>query len=169
VLPDLITEIVLEKGDVDFVLRELSQLPQKIQTAYVQQGNYWLTYFPTRGVRFNSIPRNVLNVRQLSAVFELAQAVALLYTWVRAKLFGRTPRQIREWCAPTPFDYSVYATNVLFMVCGHVRLHHVPNLLLRRRWLLWFTHRWSLSLRWPPLSPSSPRPLLPSTCFSTST
>jgi predicted phosphoadenosine phosphosulfate sulfurtransferase len=51
---------VLEKGDVDFVLRELSQLPQKIQTAYVQQGNYWLTWFPTRGVRLPCTARESL-------------------------------------------------------------------------------------------------------------
>jgi hypothetical protein len=69
----------------------------------------------------------IANGKQFSAVFELAQAVALLYTWVRAKLFGRTPRQIREWCAPTPFDYSVYATNVLFMVRGSSYCHNAAH------------------------------------------
>lgn len=97
---NLITAIVIHKGDGDFVLSQLSRLPQTIQSTYVAQGNYWLTWFPTRG---------------FSAIFELAQAINLIYIWFRTKLFGRTPRQIREWCAPPDYDYAVYAANTLLM------------------------------------------------------
>jgi len=41
----------------------------------------WLTVFPLRGA---------------SALFDLAQIISLLMVWFRTRMFGRTPREIRE-------------------------------------------------------------------------
>lgn len=56
------------------------------QNTWIIQSTYWLTVFPLRGS---------------SAIFDLAQVVSLLIVWVRTRLFGRTPREIREvsWVA----------------------------------------------------------------------
>lgn len=51
------------------------------QSTYVIQSSYWLTVFPLRGA---------------SALFDLAQFISLFYVWFKTKLFGRTPREIRE-------------------------------------------------------------------------
>lgn len=51
------------------------------QSTYVIQSSYWLTVFSLRGA---------------SALFDLAQFISLLYVWFKTKLFGRTPREIRE-------------------------------------------------------------------------
>lgn len=31
-----------------------------------------------------------------------------MLVWAKARLFGRTPREIREWTKPPKFDYAVY-------------------------------------------------------------
>ena len=49
---------------------------------------------------------SILLVRGFAAVFDLAQVIGLLYIWMRTKLFGRTPREIREATKPQDFDYS---------------------------------------------------------------
>jgi len=46
---------------------------------------------------------------------DLAQILNLLWILIRMHLFGRTPRDIREWTKPSDFEYSVYYTNLLFM------------------------------------------------------
>lgn len=60
VIFNLIAEIIVANGGGDFVWREITKLPQKIQSTYLQQSNYWLTFFPLRG---------------FSAIFEIAQWV----------------------------------------------------------------------------------------------
>jgi hypothetical protein len=58
----------------------------------------------------------VYPLRGSSALFDLAQVVSLITVWVRTRLFGRTPREIREWTKPPEFDYPVYFSNHLLMV-----------------------------------------------------
>lgn len=101
---NVINEIVIEIGrnsSFDEIMNNLSEVPDKLQNTWVVQSTYWLTVFPLRG---------------FSAIFDLAQAISLLYVWVRAKLFGRTPREIRNWTKPPNFDYPVYFANSLLMV-----------------------------------------------------
>ncbi|KAK4699727.1 calcium permeable stress-gated cation channel, partial [Phenoliferia sp. Uapishka_3] len=71
------------------------------KSTWIIQSTYWLTVFPLRGA---------------SALFDLAQVVSLILVWGRAKLFGRTPRDIREWTTPPAFDYPVYFSNHLLML-----------------------------------------------------
>lgn len=71
------------------------------QSTWIIQSTYWLTIFPLRGA---------------SALFDLAQLISLILVWGRAKLFGRTPREIREWTTPPAFDFPVYFSNHLLML-----------------------------------------------------
>ncbi|SCZ94465.1 BZ3500_MvSof-1268-A1-R1_Chr12-2g03916 [Microbotryum saponariae] len=87
----------------------LKTVPDTLQNTYIIQSSYWLTVFPLRGA---------------SALFDLAQLIALLYVWIRTRLFGRTPREIREWTKPPEFDYPVYYSNHLLMVA--VALVYAP-------------------------------------------
>ena len=82
------------------VLKTFSSLPGTINTAYIDQSPYWLTYFPFRG---------------FLAIFDLAQIINLVVITVKKNLFGRTPREIREWTQPPEFEYAIYYANILFM------------------------------------------------------
>ncbi|EJT96751.1 DUF221-domain-containing protein [Dacryopinax primogenitus] len=83
------------------VLNDLSNaLPGEIQSTYVSQSNYWLTWYPLRG---------------FLVVFDLAQLINLIYIFIRTHLFGRTPRDIRDWTKPPSFDYAIYSSAILFM------------------------------------------------------
>ena len=96
---NLITELVIEFGKggnaLHTILHEVNKLPARIQNTYLSQSNYWLTWLP---------------LRAWAAVFDLAQIFNLLWVWARARLFGRTPREIREWTRPPNFDYAVYVS-----------------------------------------------------------
>jgi len=39
-----------------------------------------------------------------------------VWIWIKTRLFGRTPRDIREWTQPPDFEYAIYYSNILFMV-----------------------------------------------------
>jgi hypothetical protein len=65
------------------------------------QSNYWLTIMPLRGA---------------SACFDLAQLLSLFIIWIKTRLFGRTPREIREATKPPYFDFPVYYSNHLLIV-----------------------------------------------------
>ena len=82
------------------IFNSFKSLPGTINTAYIDQSPYWLTYFPLRG---------------FLAIFDLAQIINLVLITVKKNLFGRTPREIREWTQPPEFEYAVYYSNILFM------------------------------------------------------
>ncbi|MBW0516954.1 hypothetical protein O181_056669 [Austropuccinia psidii MF-1] len=99
-----VAEVIAEIGQKQSffkIIHRFNQLPDKIQTTYLQQSNYWLTWFPLRG---------------FTAVLDLVQIVSLLLIFLRTKLWGRTPREIREWTKPPEFDYAVYSANMLLML-----------------------------------------------------
>ncbi|KAG8712230.1 hypothetical protein FRC08_014855 [Ceratobasidium sp. 394] len=107
-----ITEIILVIGKhqgISAVLGSLHKIPGRIQSTYIQQSSYWLTFFPLRG---------------FLAVFDLAQVVSLVLVFIKTHLFGRTPRDIREWTKPPEFDFAVYYSNILFMAA--VALVYAP-------------------------------------------
>ncbi|EJD40396.1 DUF221-domain-containing protein [Auricularia subglabra TFB-10046 SS5] len=82
------------------IVKNLDTLPETIHRTYIAQSNYWLTFFPLRG---------------FLAVFDLAQVLKLVWTSFRTHVFGRTPRDIREWTKPPDFEYAIYYSNLLFM------------------------------------------------------
>ncbi|GJJ08472.1 hypothetical protein Clacol_002690 [Clathrus columnatus] len=101
-LSDAAEGIVSKIGKYSFneIIGNLNQLPGTINATYINQSSYWLTYFPLRG---------------FLAVFDLAQLLNLVWTAVRTRIFGRTPRDIREFTKPPEFEYAIYYVNMLFM------------------------------------------------------
>ena len=107
-LTDPVHSVVSVKNIVEAVGKEsakdifktFSSLPGTINTTYIDQSPYWLTYFPFRG---------------FLAIFDLAQIINLVFITIKKNLFGRTPREIREWTQPPEFEYAVYYSNILFM------------------------------------------------------
>ncbi|KAK0566798.1 hypothetical protein OC844_000547 [Tilletia horrida] len=75
-------------------------LPGQIKSQYFLTSNYWLTWLPLRG---------------FLAVLDLAQVIKLFLVWFQKGFFGRTPRDVREYTKPPPFDFAVYYANLLFM------------------------------------------------------
>ncbi|KIJ65940.1 hypothetical protein HYDPIDRAFT_87248 [Hydnomerulius pinastri MD-312] len=82
------------------IIDNLHTLPQTINQTYINQASYWLTFFPLRG---------------FLVIFDLAQILNLLWTSFKTRVFGRTPRDIREWTQPPVFQYAIYYSNTLFM------------------------------------------------------
>ncbi|KAF9228428.1 DUF221-domain-containing protein [Gyrodon lividus] len=82
------------------IINNLHTLPQTINQTYINQASYWLTFFPLRG---------------FLVIFDLAQILNLVWTSFKTRVFGRTPRDIREWTQPPEFQYAIYYSNTLFM------------------------------------------------------
>jgi hypothetical protein len=97
-----VQQIVQQIGKNSFqeILDNLHTLPDKINSTYINQSSYWLTFFPLRG---------------FLVIFDLAQIIHLVWIWIKTSLFGRTPRDIREWTQPPDFEYAIYYSNLLFM------------------------------------------------------
>ncbi|KAF9486012.1 DUF221-domain-containing protein [Pholiota conissans] len=107
-----VQQIVIQigkKASFQEILDNLHELPARINQTYINQASYWLTYFPLRG---------------FLAVFDLAQIINLVWLSFKTHVFGRTPRDIREWTQPPEFQYAVYYSNILFM--GAVGLVFAP-------------------------------------------
>ncbi|KAG1903283.1 uncharacterized protein F5891DRAFT_1211537 [Suillus fuscotomentosus] len=93
----IVTEIGHHTSFQD-IINNLHTLPSTINQTYINQSSYWLTYFPLRG---------------FLVLFDLAQILNLLWTSFKTRVFGRTPRDIREWTQPPEFEYAIYYS--LFM------------------------------------------------------
>ncbi|KAG2159151.1 uncharacterized protein EDB93DRAFT_1118427 [Suillus bovinus] len=93
----IVTEIGHHTSFQD-IINNLHTLPSTINQTYINQSSYWLTYFPLRG---------------FLVLFDLAQILNLLWTSFKTHVFGRTPRDIREWTQPPEFEYAIYYS--LFM------------------------------------------------------
>ncbi|KAG1760603.1 hypothetical protein EDD22DRAFT_1043847 [Suillus occidentalis] len=104
----IVTEIGHHTSFQD-IINNLYTLPSTINQTYINQSSYWLTYFPLRG---------------FLVIFDLAQILNLLWTSFKTHVFGRTPRDIREWTQPPEFEYAIYYANILFM--GTVALVFAP-------------------------------------------
>ncbi|KAN0061279.1 hypothetical protein ACQY0O_006125 [Thecaphora frezii] len=93
---------IKENASASKILSELSSnTAYAIKQQYVNQSTYWLTWLPMRGYL---------------GIFDLAQVLKLVLTWVRKGLFGRTPRDVREYTKPPVFDYWMYYANFLFII-----------------------------------------------------
>ncbi|TFK74590.1 DUF221-domain-containing protein [Pluteus cervinus] len=104
-----IIEQIGKKASINEILDNLHTLPDVIARTYINQASYWLTFFPLRG---------------FLVVFDLAQIVNLVWISFKTHVFGRTPRDIREWTQPPEFQYAIYYSNILFM--GAVGLVFAP-------------------------------------------
>ncbi|KAJ7772149.1 hypothetical protein DFH07DRAFT_734442 [Mycena maculata] len=87
----------------------IANLHSKISRTYINTSTYWLKFFPLQG---------------FLVVFDLAQITNLLSISFKTRVFGRTPRDIREWTQPPAFEYAIYYSNLLFM--GAVGLIFAP-------------------------------------------
>nr|GAT56348.1 DUF221-domain-containing protein [Mycena chlorophos] len=97
-----VEQIVLEVGKDSFseIIAHLHTLPATINRTYINQSSYWLTFFPLRG---------------FLVLFDLAQIINVVWIYIKTRIFGRTPRDIREWTQPPEFQFAIYYTNLLFM------------------------------------------------------
>ncbi|KAF8952519.1 late exocytosis, associated with Golgi transport-domain-containing protein [Flammula alnicola] len=79
----------------------LFRTANSINRTYINQASYWLTFFPLRG---------------FLAVFDLAQIINLVWLSFKTHVFGRTPRDIREWTQPPDSNMlCISDSNILFM------------------------------------------------------
>ena len=92
------------------IIKNIQVDPESIRDSYISQAPYWLTFFPYVYyydlVSLYSLYKNRL--RGFLAIFDLAQLINLVVIWVKTRLFGRTPRDIREWTQPPEFEYAIY-------------------------------------------------------------
>ncbi|KZT69635.1 DUF221-domain-containing protein [Daedalea quercina L-15889] len=103
VLFNSVTQIVEQIGEhksFKEIIEDLHNLPGLITRTYIDQASYWLTYFPLRG---------------FLCIFDLAQILNLVVIFIKKNLFGRTPREIREWTQPPEFRFAIYYPNLLLM------------------------------------------------------
>lgn len=104
-------------------------LPSRINSTYINQSSYWLTYFPYI-TSFDVHCFNVINICRFTACVASSLCSILrnystwhghlsghgttssdfisYHDWPSHRLFGRTPRDIREWTQPADFEYAVY-------------------------------------------------------------
>ncbi|KAL7277755.1 hypothetical protein ACG7TL_008697 [Trametes sanguinea] len=104
-----VVNLVGKHKSIGTILDNFDQIPDSIHETYIEQSSYWLTYFPLRG---------------FLVLFDLAQIINLVVIFFKTHLFGRTPREIREWTQPPEFQYAIYYSNLLFM--GAVGLFFAP-------------------------------------------
>ncbi|KAJ7099573.1 hypothetical protein B0H15DRAFT_937019 [Mycena belliarum] len=113
------------KKSFNEIINNLHTLPDTINRTYINQSSYWLTFFPLRG---------------FLVLFDLAQIVNLLWLSFKTRVFGRTPRDIREWTQPPEFQYAVYYSNILFMgAVGLVFAPLAPLVALAAAVVLWMS------------------------------
>ncbi|KAJ7072663.1 hypothetical protein C8F01DRAFT_1104858 [Mycena amicta] len=113
------------KKSFNEIINNLHTLPDTINRTYINQSSYWLTFFPLRG---------------FLVLFDLAQIVNVVWIYIKTRLFGRTPRDIREWTQPPEFQYAIYYTNILFMgAVGLVFAPLAPVVALAAAVVLWMS------------------------------
>ncbi|KAJ6495774.1 DUF221-domain-containing protein [Mycena vitilis] len=123
-----VTEIVALIGkhaSTKAILANLDKLPGRIPRTYINTSTYWLKFFPLRG---------------FLVVFDLAQIINLLWISIKTRVFGRTPRDIREWTQPPKFEYAIYYSNLLFMATvGLIFAPLVPLVALAAAIVFWIS------------------------------
>jgi len=98
-----VRDVVIQIGhhaSILAILRNLDKLLGTVNQTYIEQSSFWLTFFP---------------LRAFLVIFDLAQIVNLLWISFKTRVFGRTPRDIREWTQPPEFQYAIYYSNMLLM------------------------------------------------------
>ncbi|KAJ7076822.1 DUF221-domain-containing protein [Mycena belliarum] len=128
VILNSVTELVDSIGrraSAKEILANLDKLPGRISKTYINTSTYWLKFFPLRG---------------FLVIFDLAQILNLLWISFKTRVFGRTPRDIREWTQPPGFEYSIYYSNLLFMAAvGLIFAPLVPLVALAAAVVFWIS------------------------------
>ncbi|KAG5650817.1 hypothetical protein H0H81_010929 [Sphagnurus paluster] len=93
-----VVKLVGKHASAREIFQNFDKLPATINKTYINQSSYWLKWFPMRG---------------FLVVFDLAQIINLLWISFKTHIFGRTPRDIREWTKPPPFEYAIYYSNLV--------------------------------------------------------
>ncbi|KAJ7668651.1 hypothetical protein DFH06DRAFT_942076, partial [Mycena polygramma] len=122
-----VEQVVVAVGKKSFkeILENLDSTPSCRRLLIFNQSSYWLTFFPLRG---------------FLVLFDLAQIVNLLWLSFKTRVFGRTPRDIREWTQPPEFQYAIYYSNILFMgAVGLVFAPLAPLVALAAAVVLWMS------------------------------
>ncbi|KAJ7818188.1 hypothetical protein B0H14DRAFT_3740575, partial [Mycena olivaceomarginata] len=88
-----IVDLVGKHASTKAILANVDKLPGKIPRTYINTSTFWLKFFPLRG---------------FLVVFDLAQITKLVWVSFKTRVFGRTPRDIREWTQPPRFEYAIY-------------------------------------------------------------
>lgn len=116
-----------QKASFGEIMNHLHTLPDTINRTYINQASFWLTFFPLRGFLI---------------IFDLAQIINLVWVSIKTRIFGRTPRDIREWTQPPDFEYAIYYSNLLFMgAVGFVFAPLAPLVAVAAAIVLW-TFSW---------------------------
>ncbi|KAK7057546.1 DUF221-domain-containing protein [Favolaschia claudopus] len=120
-----IVELIGKGASSKTILANVDKLPGKIPRTYINTSTFWLKFFPLRG---------------FLVVFDLAQIIKLVWVSIKTRLFGRTPRDIREWTKPPKFEYAIYYSNLLFMgVVGLIFAPLVPLVALAAAVVFWIS------------------------------
>ncbi|KAF8653274.1 hypothetical protein AX16_003976 [Volvariella volvacea WC 439] len=120
-----LVELIGKRASAKDILDNLNQLPGTINKTYINQASFWLKWFPFRG---------------FLVVFDLAQILNLLWISFKTHMFGRTPRDIREWTQPPVFEYAIYYSNLLLMAAvGFVFAPLAPLVALAAAIVFWLS------------------------------
>lgn len=74
-----------------------------------------------------------LAFKSSGAILDLLQLSMFFSSWLRSKLFGRTPRTIRNWTKPKEFDYAINIANMMLVLLVAIVCTSSPPLFSRSR------------------------------------
>ncbi|KAF9012502.1 hypothetical protein BDQ17DRAFT_1321508 [Cyathus striatus] len=121
----IVDAIQEHRANVKIILNNLDKLTGSITRTYVNQSSFWLKWFPMRG---------------FLVFFDLAQIFNFLWISFKTRIFGRTPRDIREWTKPPSFEYAIYYSNLLCMAAvGLLFAPLAPLVALAAAIVFWLT------------------------------
>ncbi|KAJ7244147.1 hypothetical protein B0H12DRAFT_1236191 [Mycena haematopus] len=120
-----IVDLIGKHASTKAIIANVDKLPGKIPRTYINTSTFWLKFFPLRG---------------FLVVFDLAQIIKLVWVSFKTRVFGRTPRDIREWTQPPRFEYAIYYSNLLFMAAvGLIFAPLVPLVSLAAAIVFWIS------------------------------
>ncbi|KAF8178610.1 hypothetical protein K438DRAFT_1977846 [Mycena galopus ATCC 62051] len=120
-----IMDLIGKHASTKAIIANVDKLPSKIPRTYINTSTFWLKFFPLRG---------------FLVVFDLAQIIKLVWVSFKTRVFGRTPRDIREWTQPPRFEYAIYYSNLLFMATvGLIFAPLVPLVSLAAAIVFWMS------------------------------
>ncbi|KAJ7125087.1 late exocytosis, associated with Golgi transport-domain-containing protein [Mycena epipterygia] len=129
--PDSVFELVDLFGRHAYlkeIIANLDKLPGRIARTYINTSTYWLKFFPC--VVFNNKDVTcIYNLRAFLFVFDLTQIIYLLWISFKTRVFGRTPRDIREWTQAPTFEYAMILAipPILMILIFKIFMNHKFN------------------------------------------
>lgn len=96
---NIVKDVQGKKSAAD-IFGMFKDLPRDVQSTYVQQSTYWLTWLPLRGFLI---------------FFEIIQLLRLTLVSFKRVMYSYTPRDIRDLTRPPAFEYYIVGVNLLFL------------------------------------------------------